>query len=181
MIEGSRLWRRGLARRTRTRPILNHAFERARTPLVEVHPARQRFEPHLEIAVLDADPRQLEDEVVDQLVVQNIDFVALLDLLAKEIELSLVQRIDFGLLVKRVNDRAGIEEQLQDRIEQPAYQTKDAAMRSVEHLRIETMRWLRVKMEWLQLAVACPLNCSTRSERTPFGSRKRSSLTLASS
>ena len=72
-----------LARGPGARPVLNDAFKRARAPLVEVHAARQRFEPHLEIPILDADPRQLEHEVVDELVVEDVDFVALLALVAE--------------------------------------------------------------------------------------------------
>ena len=73
-----------LAGRSRARPVLNDVFERARAPLVEVHPARQRFEPHLQISILDADARQLEHEVVHELVVEDVDVVALLALLAEQ-------------------------------------------------------------------------------------------------
>ena len=87
------LW---LARGPGARPILDDAFERPRAPLVEVHPARQRLQPHLEIAVLDADARQLEHEVVHELVIQHVDFVALLALVAEKVELLLVERVDLG-------------------------------------------------------------------------------------
>ena len=74
----------GLPRRPGARPVLHDAFQRARAPLVEIHPARQRLEPHLQVPVLDADARQLEHEVVDELVVERVDLIALLVLFAEK-------------------------------------------------------------------------------------------------
>ena len=113
-----RLW---LARGTGARPILDDAFERPCAPLVEIHPARQRLQPHLEIAILDADPRQLQHQVVHELVIEHVDFVALLRLVTEKLELRLEQRVYPGLLVDRVNQRVRIEEELQDGVEQAAY------------------------------------------------------------
>ena len=104
----SRLLR--LARRPGARPVLDDGFQRPCAPLVEVHPARQRFEPHLEVSILDADARQLQHEVVHELVIQHVDLVALLALFAEQVELLFVERVDLRLLVQHLDERVRIEE-----------------------------------------------------------------------
>ena len=82
---------------------MHDALERARPPLVEVHPARERFQPHLQIAILDADARQLEDQVVHQLVIQDVDFVALLCFVPQKLKLCFEELVDPRLLVNRMD------------------------------------------------------------------------------
>src|SRR3954471_5820255 len=65
-----------LERRHRSRPVLHDAFERARAPFVEVETARHRLQAHLEALHLDARARQLDDEVVNDLVVQRVELFA---------------------------------------------------------------------------------------------------------
>src|SRR5262249_50962199 len=84
-----------LQRRDGSRTVLHDAFERARAPLVEVEPARHRLEPHLQALHLDARARQLEDEVVDDLVVQRLD--------------GRVRVVQLRLDVKRVDQRVRVQ------------------------------------------------------------------------
>src|SRR5262245_61688185 len=60
--------RRRLQRGDDSRPVLDNAFERTGTALVEIEAARHRLDPHLEVLDLDAQPRRLEHEVVNELV-----------------------------------------------------------------------------------------------------------------
>ena len=70
----------GRGRRALHRPLFrlrrlvdDDALERPCAPLVEVEPAGQRLDAHLEVLDLDAQPRRFDDEVVNQLVIQLID------------------------------------------------------------------------------------------------------------
>src|SRR5581483_8746228 len=53
--------------------IDDDALERARAPLVELQPAGERLDAHFQVLQLDAAPRHLDYEVVEELVVQLID------------------------------------------------------------------------------------------------------------
>src|SRR5205823_4189768 len=52
------------------RTIHHRAFERARPPLTEVDPRIERFHTHPEVLHLNAEPRDFDNQVVNQLVVQ---------------------------------------------------------------------------------------------------------------
>ena len=51
--------------------VLHDALERTRAPLVEVQPARQRLDAHLQVLHFDAEPRDLDRQVVHQLVAER--------------------------------------------------------------------------------------------------------------
>ena len=80
----------------RARAILDDAFERARAPLVEVQPAGHRLDPHLQVLDLDAEPRGLEHEVVNQLVVERV-------------ERCVVRVVQLRLDVQRLDQRVGLK------------------------------------------------------------------------
>src|SRR5450631_2445914 len=107
----------GLAGRVR-----DDALERARAALVELDPAGERLDAHLQVLGLDAQPRRFEDEVVNQLVIQ------LIEVMARRFPLG-VDRVQLRLDVQRLNQRVRVEEQLQDRLQQPAEPADGAAVR----------------------------------------------------
>ena len=84
----------------------------AHAPLVEVHARRQRFDLERQALRLDARPRDLGDQPLDERVVQRVPLglrpFALLLALGRVL-------VQLGLGVQRVRDRIGVEEQLQDR------------------------------------------------------------------
>src|SRR5207248_8127377 len=123
--------RRVINRRPFIRRLVDHdAFERTRTPLVELETAGDRLEPHLHVFRLDAEPRELEDEVVHHLVVELIDRP-----LARK--LFRVQSIQARLDVQRLDQRIRVQEQLEDRIEQLADPPDRPAVRFVERRILE--------------------------------------------
>src|SRR6476659_11345821 len=68
---------RRLQRRHRAGPVLDDALERAGATLVEIEPARHRFEAHLQALHLERAARHLDDQVVDDFVVQRVELLAL--------------------------------------------------------------------------------------------------------
>jgi hypothetical protein len=121
-------WR--LERRHRAGAVLDDAFEGARAPLVEVQPAGHRLEPHLEALHFDAGPRQLHDEVVDHFVVQRVE------LLAPGGPLR-VTRVQIRLDVERLDERVGVEQELQERPEDRPQPADGSAVRLVERILAE--------------------------------------------
>ena len=69
-------------RQRRPRPILHDAFEGAGAALVEVEPRAQRLDQHPQVLHFDAQPRRLDDEVVEHLEVERVELVAGLQALA---------------------------------------------------------------------------------------------------
>src|SRR5574338_251003 len=112
----------GLSRRDRGRPILHRAFERTRAPLIEIEAAGDRIHRHLHVLDLDAEARDLEHEVVDQLVVQRLHPRQAVGR----------ARIHLRLDVQRFGDRAGIEEQLENGVQEPANAAEQPAMGVVD-------------------------------------------------
>ena len=88
------------------RPVQHGAFERPCAPLAEVDPGIQRLHAHPEVLDLDAEPRRFDDEVVNQLVIQLMT--------------ARVEVVDLRLHVQHVDERVRIEEQLEQRPQQPA-------------------------------------------------------------
>src|SRR5687768_13647682 len=115
--------RRRLKRRNRARPVLHDAFERARATLVEIDPARHRFDSHLEVLHLDAESRRFEHEVVNQLVVQRFRLV--------------VRVVQLRLDVQRLNHRVRIEEQLEDWLQHPPDEAEEWTARRVDRRVLE--------------------------------------------
>ncbi len=74
---------------------------------------------------LDAQPRALDDEVVDHLVEERIHLFALAEPLV-------IERVHLGLCVQRVGDAIRVEEEQQDRPEQFANRAQVAAVGLVE-------------------------------------------------
>ena len=93
------------------------AFERARAAFVELQPARDRLDAHLQVLHFDAGARRLDDEVVHQLVVQLVHRPA--RRLALRIALR-VHRVQARLDVERLDQRVRIEQQLEQRHQQLA-------------------------------------------------------------
>jgi len=92
-------------------------LERAGAPFVELEPAGERLDPHLEVLHLDAKPGRLDDEVVHHLVVQLVEGVALRIALGFTFGHARVQaRLD----VQGPDERIRVEEQLQERQQQLA-------------------------------------------------------------
>ena len=60
------------SRAHRLRTVLHDAFERPHAPLAEIEPAGERFDAHPQVLHLDAVPRRLENEVVQDLVVEQV-------------------------------------------------------------------------------------------------------------
>src|SRR5262249_56723828 len=107
----------------------HEAFERARATLVELEPARDRLDPELDILRFYSEPRQLEHQVMNQLVVQglHLDPTFFLSFLSLQI-----QPVDLDLRVEGMNDRIRVEEQFQDRTQHLADPPQDAAMRVID-------------------------------------------------
>jgi hypothetical protein len=116
-----------LLRRHGAGAVLHDPFERARAPLVEIEPAGHRLQPHLERLDFDAGPRQLDDKVVDHFVVQRVELLAL----GGAFRVALVQ---VCLDVERVDQRVGVEEQLEQRPEKRPQPPDRAAVRLVERV-----------------------------------------------
>ncbi len=103
----------------RRRLVDDGALEGTRAPLVELQPAGQRLDSHLQVLHLDASPRRLHDQVVHQLVVQLIHPMA--SALASSFALG-VDGIQARLDMQRLDQRVRVEEQLQDRHQQARIQ-----------------------------------------------------------
>ena len=97
------------------------AFQGPRAALVELEAACQRLDLHLQILDLDAHPRRFQDQVVEKLVIQLVERPPRAD------ELS-VDRVDSRLDVECLDQRIRIEEQLQQRPQQPPYEPDDPSM-----------------------------------------------------
>jgi hypothetical protein len=79
---------------------------------------------------LDAEPRALDDQVVNDLVEERIELLALA-------EAPVVLGIDLRLDVQRRDDLVRVEEQLEDRVEQLAHEPEQPAMRLVQRRVLE--------------------------------------------
>ena len=115
----------GWRREGGARAVLHDALERPRPPLVEVEPGAQRFDQHPQILDLDAQPRRLDDEVVEHLEVQRVQLVARLQALADPGEQLAMLGVDRRLQVQRVRDRPDVDEQLEDGAQQLAEAAQD--------------------------------------------------------
>ena len=135
---GSRRRRR---RQRRPRPILHDALERAGAALVEVEPRAQRLDQHPQVLHFDAQPRRLDDEVVEHLEVERVQLVAGLQALADAGEQLAVLGVDRRLQVQRVRDGPDVHEQLEQRAQELADAAQDAARqvarRAERQIRIE--------------------------------------------
>ena len=96
--------------RQRIRLVLHDVFERARAPLVEIEPARQGLEAHLQVLHFDAQPGDLDDEVVDHLVEERIRFFPLADALVEVV-------VHAALQGERMTHGVRVDEQLHERTE----------------------------------------------------------------
>src|SRR5262245_23220326 len=121
---------RRLQRRDGAGTILDDPFERARAALVEVEPARHRLEAHLQALHLERVARHFDDEVVDHLVVQRVELLALGPPLG-------VALVEIRLDVERLDQRVRVEEQLEERPQQGADPLDRSAVRLVERVLAE--------------------------------------------
>ena len=94
--------------------VLDDALERPGAPLGEVEPRVERLDAHLQVAVLDAQPRQLDDDVVQYLEVER---VTLLQVIADPGDRPREVAVQRRLHVQDLDQRIRVEEQLEDRIE----------------------------------------------------------------
>jgi hypothetical protein len=99
-------------------PVLDDAFEGTRPPLVEIQPARHRFDSHLEVLHIDAQARRFQHQVVDDLVIQRFERRLL--------------GVQLRLDVERLNQRVWVEEQLEDGIQQLAHERQESPVRLVK-------------------------------------------------
>ena len=123
----------------------DRAFERARAPLVELEPAGERLDAHLEVLHLDAHARGFEDEVVHDLERQLIAGRSAGQLLRLGLRL---QRVELRLDVQRLNQRVRVEEQLQDRQQQPAHPADRRAVRFEQRRVLEREVRPHRRLDW---------------------------------
>ncbi|MSO48809.1 MAG: hypothetical protein EXQ49_02740 [Acidobacteria bacterium] len=117
--------------------VLHHGLKRPAAAFVEVDAARHRFHPHLHVVHFNAEARDLERQVVHQLVVQRVHVLALPEALVELL-------VHTSLHVQRCGNRVRVEEEFQNGVEQAANRPQQAAMRFVNRVVFEcVIGWRR--------------------------------------
>jgi hypothetical protein len=110
--------------------VLDDGFERAGPPLVEVQPARQGLDAHLQVLHLDAKPGDLDDEVVDHLVEERVCLLTLTDPLVEVV-------VHPGLKRERMTDGVRIDEQFHEWTKELSNAAEPRSMRLIQRRVIE--------------------------------------------
>ena len=133
---------------------MHGAFDAADAPLIESHLGIERFDAHQQRLQLEADLRHLRDEPLHDFIVKRVPFRLL----------PVAVGVAFGrvhvqprLQVQCVDQWVRVKEQLQQRVEQPPYQTEGAPVRVVDRSVLERER------RWHSVDGAC----GARSCRAP--------------
>ena len=127
-----------------TGPVFHDPFERAASAFVEVEPARQRFDAHLQVVYFDAGARDLEHQVVQHFVVQRIESdVGLLALAHPVLDLIVDLRLGLRLRLDEMHQRVRIDEELQNGVEQLSNPEEQPAMRAVDRDVLQLEFWQR--------------------------------------
>ena len=106
---------------------------------------------------------------MDELVIECVDLIALLVLLAENVELLLVLLVDLALLMQHLYEPVGVQQHLQDRPEELPYQPNGGFAAAIQ---IVGVNGVLLRLKGIELAIAGALELLDEIGADAFGIEK---------